>query len=78
MLEYNHTVGIETEPVAVGGAITAFVAASLAVAMAFGLPVTNEHVGYILAALSALIVLVTAIQRRKVVPLTKLDEREAL
>lgn len=70
----EHMIGAETEPVAISGAAMGAITAGLALAVGFGLPVTVEQSGLILGFVSAMILVVSLWQRKKVIPMAKLDK----
>lgn len=61
---------MNTEPVAIPGAIMAVITAALALAVGFGLPLTEMQVGLCIGLVAAVIALVTVFQRSRVSPVS--------
>lgn len=59
---------LQSEPVAIPGAIMAVLVAALGLSVLFGVPLTPDQVGGIITLAGAVIGLVTAWQRKRVTP----------
>ncbi|CAB4201952.1 hypothetical protein UFOVP1360_14 [uncultured Caudovirales phage] len=65
---------LNTEPVAIGGAITGLATAGLAAANAFGADLSGTQNAAILGVIAAIITIVTVLTRSSVTPTTRVDE----